>query len=266
MAVDLVNKEECDGDKPSGAMLKFGIILIILHIVDMSCILKGIEYQISTVLLKFCLWLLFKCIINLWIYWHNKCMTLSVLIIITYYHSVSSLYLYNSITWPGFLLSVCAEPGAVRRLRLRQRRAGSVGQRGAEPPAQRRSVGVVLSARPGVPAGAPHDGTPIDHWRSPPPATLQRTSITGVHQCVSAVHYCCHEGSHLLHRSDYDKSTYGVSESLLARQTYVRWHRTFVIIWHQIFWQLVTSDKCHLSWLRVFFFLFRQNSRWGRFP
>ena len=44
-----------------------------------------------------------------------------------------------------------------------------------------------------------------------PPVTLQWTTITGVHQSVSAVHYCCHEGTHLLHHSDYDKLTYGVS-------------------------------------------------------
>lgn len=38
-----------------------------------------------------------------------------------------------------------------------------------------------------------------------------------------------------------------VSFKFVGWQTDIRWHRTFVITWHQIFWQLVTSDICHLS-------------------
>ncbi len=43
-----------------------------------------------------------------------------------------------------------------------------------------------------------------------------------------------------------------VSHTFVGWQAYIRWHRTFVITWHQIFWQLVTSDKCHLSLVGFF--------------
>lgn len=44
-----------------------------------------------------------------------------------------------------------------------------------------------------------------------------------------------------------------VSHKFVGWQTYIRWHRAFVITWHQIFWQLVTSDKCHFSSVGFFF-------------
>lgn len=98
--------------------------------------------------------------------------------------------------------------------------------------------------------------SPIRGPHSPPPQDPHRSPAASRHLRLLVTQYATVAMRDRLHHADYDKWTYGVS--------WVSWPddiRTFVITWRKIFWQLVTSDKCHLS--SVGFFCFRQNSYHG---
>lgn len=154
-----------------------------------------------------------------------------------------------------FLFPLCSESGSVWWLWLWQCRAGSVRQRRAQPPPECWSVGTAISTLSGVSTGAPYR-TSVDHLDTSKDLWLPYSEQPSqAYTNLSVQYITVVMRDHTYYTIQTMTSWLMVSHKFVGWQTYIRWHRAFVITWHQLFWQLVTSDKCHLS--SVGFFLGR---------
>lgn len=151
----------------------------------------------------------------------------------------------HCVEWLTICVCLWTDPGPVRWLWLWQCWVGPVRQRRAEPSSQRRSVGDTIAVLSGLYAGPPYR-TSVDDWTQAKTSFGEQPSQAYTKLSVQYITVVMRD------HNNYTQTMTGRLVGFVV--CYIRWHQTFVITWHQIFWQLVTSDKCHLISVGVFSF------------